>query len=624
MLSKIRWQRGLLLGMGVMAVACLAFAASGALDAQTKGDGKKTEKKAPPAKDDDKGDDKKPDVKLPKVTPRIIDVMEGSRGGVEQVALINELVEKGWNDNKIAPADRCTDYEFIRRASLDIIGRIPTVEEISRFLKVPETRRRSQLIEWMLEGKEYGSGAEFAEHFANHWTVMLLTRTGSAKVYQEQMKDWLIDHFQGSKSDAPDWAKTATALITATGDTNKNGAVNFVLHHLGEAITQDRAKNGAWDMVPVTSRTTKLFLGIRTQCVQCHDHPFNGEWNQQHFWAINAFYRQVDPNGRPDMMAKKKKKGMAGVQQYELKENTLFNEKGLVPYERRNGVLLFTDSMTLDGKGLPKNFSGSRREYLAKNIVASPYFAKAFVNRMWGHFFGKSFTKDALDDFGDHNPVSHPDLLERLGDDWAKKYKHNPKDIVRWIANSRAYGLSGKSSKYNDKSDDEAFFPRMLQKPMTPEQLFESLMTATQAKIGQDKAKKREAREDWLSKLNVNFGNDEGEEGNYSGTVVQSLLLMNGQKINEDIMDENEGTVAAVLKKRANTPTAARDAVRDLFLATVSRPPTEKELDKFLNPKMFSFRPGSATTPTTQAFWTGYYQDVMWALVNSNEFFLNH
>src|SRR4029077_10508447 len=108
----------------------------------------------------------------------------------------------------------------------------------------------------------------------------------------------------------------------------------FVLAHLGDAV-QGGGENGSWDMVPVTSRTTRLFLGLRTQCVQCHDHPFNGEWKQENFWGINAFFRQVDtPRGRPQMG--KKKKGEA-LSQLELVDNKNLNVKGLVPYERRSG-----------------------------------------------------------------------------------------------------------------------------------------------------------------------------------------------------------------------------------------------------------------------------------------------
>src|SRR5262249_54230718 len=153
-------------------------------------------------------------------------------------------------------------------------------------------------------------------------------------------------------------------------------------------------------------------------------------------------------------------------------------------------------------------FEGTRRQELAKMVVKSPYFAKAFVNRMWGHFFGRGFTKD-VDDFGDHSPISHPDLLEKLSKDWVDAY-YNPRTLIRWICNSKAYGLSSVANDSNDKSDAEQFFSRMLLKAMTPEQLFESLMTATESKEGRTAEAKKKMRDDWLNKLVVSFGDDEG------------------------------------------------------------------------------------------------------------------
>src|SRR5207302_2816922 len=127
----------------------------------------------------------------------------------------------------------------------------------------------------------------------------------------------------------------------------------------------------------------------------------------------------------------------------------------------------------------------------------------------------------------------------------------------------------------------EEFFSRMLLKAMTPEQLFESLMTATEAKEGQNREKKKELREKWMNKLVVSFGDDEGNEGTFNGTVVQALLMMNGQEINDAVLDENNGTmghVLKVLKSKGITRDTLIGALRELFLAALNRPPTEKEL----------------------------------------------
>jgi hypothetical protein len=611
-----RWRRLLPWTIGALAFIGLVAAYAPQSPAQAKkGDAKKAAKATKDSKEADDGDKKEEARPAPKI-PQVVDIPVLTRGGIEQIGFINEQIAKGWRDNKVQPASRCTDYEFIRRASLDIIGRIPTVAEIDRFMKDDQYKRRSLLIDRLLDqppNKDGPKGEMYSQNFANLWTIMLMTRTTSGEVYREQMHDWLTRQFI---SDECDWSKVATELISASGETNRNAAVNFVLTHLGEAVKDDKSGNetGVWDMVPVTSRTTRLFLGIRTQCVQCHDHPFNAEWGQHNFWGINAFFRQVETNGRPNMMAKKVK-GVVGVQQYSVKDNPNYNVKGVIPYERRNAIVLYTDPAFLFGEKIAKNSTQTRRQELANFITKSPYFAKSFVNRMWGHFMGKSFTKDAVDDFGEHNPVSHADLLDRLAKDWAEKYNHNPKVLIRWICNSQAYGLATTANKYNDKPEDEVFFGRMLLKPMTPEQLFESLMTATESKIAKNKEELKKKKREWLNQLIVNFGNDEGEEGGYSGTVVQALLLMNGQDINAEIMAK-DGTVAYALA----TNTDHTKALTYLYKAALSRPPSETEAKHILSAKMRNL----PRAPQYSNDWKGYYEDVFWALLNSNEFILNH
>lgn len=632
--SLYHWRRLLPLTLGSLALVSLALLDGGWLIAQGKKDAKdaKAVKATKEAKGEDEAkeegkDEKKAEVKyVPNIPPRR-DKMIGSQG-LKQVQTIDDLVKKNWLANKVNPSDRCTDYEFIRRASLDIVGRIATEKEVKDFMAQPETTRRAWLIDQLLKS------ADFGENIANVWTVMLLTRTGSQKMYQEQLREWLSDRFNEKEAD---WSKIAYDLLTAKGKSNDNPAINFIAHHTGELIRQDTSKkgaatpeelteNGKWDMVPVTSRTTKLFLGLRTQCVQCHDHPFNGEWQQNHFWGINAFFRQTSVSQRPGMMMQKKGKPGVKPPQVELIDVAEYNTKGVVSFERRSAVVLYTGMQFLDGtrvKPATIPTGSSRRQELAKLITASPYFGKVFVNRMWGHFFGKSFTAQGPDDFGDHNPVTNPELLDFLAEEFAKSYNHNPKELVRWICNSQAYGLSSKATRWNDKMDDEVLFARVLLKPMTPEQLFESLMTATASKIGADKQAKHALREKWLDDLVLNFGNDEGEEGTFSGTVVQALLLMNGQDINKAINDPDIGTVANVIREKGLT----KAAVDKLYLAALNRPCTDNEWKKINTPTTYQFlNPAVASKVNMRVpgFFAAYYQDLFWALLNSNEFILNH
>jgi hypothetical protein len=594
-------RRALVLGLTLF-VLCGWLAAALHAPAQTKSDPAGDPKKTQP----DKG----------------TDVIAG--GGVEQIAYINEQLDKKWKDNKIEPAKRCTDYEFIRRATLDIIGRIAKPTEIKEFLGWSAEQRRSKLIEKLLS---MNKGEDFASNFATLWANLLMTRTGPKKNH-EQMHVWLTEEF--SKKDA-DWSKTVTSLLSAVGQTNGDGdapAVNFILAHLGERLPDGNVeKNGQWELVPLTSRITRLFLGLRTQCTQCHDHPFNDEWRQENFWGINAYLRQVEaPKGRPSMV--KNKKGGPDPQ-FEIRDNVRFNKTAMVSFDRRSGLAESTKAFFLDGTKLPGKLEGTRRQELARRVTTSEYFAKAFVNRTWGHFFGHGFnrTKD-VDDFGEHNPIAHPDLLNKIAKDWATKYNHNPKDLIRWICNSKAYGLSSQANSSTQKPDTDKLFGRMLLKAMTPEQLFESLLIATDAKDGQNADKKKTLRDDWMNKLVVNFGDDEGNEGSFNGTIVQALLMMNGKELNEAIMDETHGTVATVMARLKGTkgPISRANqeaAVRELFLASLNRPPTAKELARMLDPERMS-PTGSKKDVIDFPYFRAYCQDLYWAVLNSNEFILNH
>lgn len=568
--------------------------------------------------------------KVAKGGEEIVDLLAPGVPGQEQVAYINEELERLWRDNNVTPSPRCDDYTFIRRASLDIIGRIATIDEIRQFMSDPPQYRRSMLIERLLKSDG------FAENFASIWTVLLMTRS-TPKLYRDQMFFYLFDKF--SEEDC-DWSEIVTELITATGETNKNGAVNFILAHLGEEITGGRRggnpalweKDGRFDMVPVTSRTTKLFLGLQTQCTQCHDHPFWPDvWQQKHFWGVNAFFRQVDaPRGG---IRSGNNRNMAAGQKI-LTDNPNFDKDGIIPYERRVGTLYYTRARFLDGTKMPIDTNKTRRQILAEFVIKSPYFAKAFVNRMWGHFMGISFTKNDVADFGQHNPVITPKLREgeskdwllgRLAKDWATRYKHNPRHLVRWICNSKAYHLDSVANKSNGTRDAEPLFARMLLKAMTPEQLFESLMVATRYQGAQDNDDRKALREEWLNRLVVNFGDDEGNEQTFNGTVVQALLLMNGKDINKAIMDEKNGTVSQILK-RVRTRQDAIDAINHLYLAALNRPASAEELKMLLSPRVYQLPrvPGPRNPKEAMRFWTGYYQDIFWAILNSNEFFLNH
>jgi hypothetical protein len=534
------------------------------------------------------------------------------------VQLINEKLAEGWAKNKVTPSRQATDAEFIRRATLDIVGRIAKPSEIEQFYKDPESTRRSLLIDRLLDDEDY------PRHWADMWANWLLSRSGpfgSGQQYHEDMTLWLEDQLAQNKG----YHEIVTALLTAQGSNKDHGEVNFILAHLGEKVRNPNddpkrtEREGHWEMVPLTSRITRLFLGTQVQCAQCHDHPFLGNLKQHQFWGINAFLRQVDRKGELAM----NRQGTNGP--LELVDDKGVNKRPLAYYEKRNGVILRQRAEFLPAapgkkpEELDENLYGvDRRKELAKFLVAHDNFPRAIVNRMWGTFFGKGFV-NPIDDFNDQNQPSNPALLNELAAQ-VKHYNYDMKKLIRWICNSDAYNLSCVANKTNAAPEKETLFSRMLMKSMTPEQLFESLMLATNAEVTESKEGKKKLKKDWLGGLISNFGDDEGNEVNFNGTVVQALMMMNGKEINDAITRKDKGTVDLAIKSSRTS----EEVINKLYLATLNRKPTRQELVAITEDMSLRHNPAQQKKDNEKANFNNRYYDLFWALLNCNEFLLNH
>ncbi len=625
---------------------------------------------------------------------------DGPAPTMNSTQAINHYIAEGYEKAGIKkPAEKATDLEFHRRVFLDLVGRIPTAPEVLAFEADKATDKRAKLVRRLLHGLKNDKGdevvfrpvvagklmpaesgakpytEEYAEHWATMWTVWLMSRTTHA-TYREQMQSWLADKFANNIPHN----ELVKLLISAQGETNKNGAVNFVLHHLGEKPTLG-TDPGYMDAVPITSRITRLFTGLQTQCTQCHDHPFNKEWIQSDFWGVNAYFRQTrrsaNPTPRPGAGQQ-----MMVFAQVSLSDDDAVNKESRVFYERRDGKLMSTkptflkdyaqaDKGESSTKKLPSDLSSkTRRQVLAEYVVTHDNFAKAYVNRMWGHLFGRGLNKEpTIDDFGSHNEVVHPELLEKLASDFAK-YGYDSKALIESICNSDVYGLSHVASK--DYADEKynPYFARMPLKALSPEVLHTSLTQATKSDDEVvDKKVRGRNRENWLEKLVRNFGDDEGNELTFNGTVVQALLMMNGGELNTAIMKKGSNVVDGIMArhKKLQGKALATAVIDDLFLTTVSRHATPKELSALIDiqdgiivpkrdePPKTGTTPGTgtkppATTPVAApvkppvkppvgkpggkvpgeaivgvpATDATFYQDVFWALMNTTEFMLNH
>lgn len=603
-----------------------------------------------------------------------------SMGGIsEQTQKINEFIAKGYEAAGIKkPAARATDLEFMRRVFIDLIGRIPTVEEIYDFENDKSPNKRVKLVQRLLYEKKYtpkGPGgkpvtdipalrkvpidysAQYASNFADLWSVWLLTRSGVDEIYREQFQVWLEEQLDANVP----YRDFVTGLITATGKSNENGAVHFVFRHLGDPLQAnqqgqrvDLERFGKYDNVPITSRVTRIFLGIQTQCTQCHDHPQAKEWVQADFWGMNVFFRQTEKIGQQSAMGKKGTAGVANA--VELIDMPNWNKDGLILYERRDGQRKATYGVMLKDLAQAENEEKStkllnpsvlgkktRRQLLAEWIIQHDNFERAYVNRIWGHLFGRGLNQEpSVDDFRLDNPVVHPELLDYLATEF-KNYNHDSKKLLEWICTSDVYQLSHVASKekVNGKSitevDFDPYFARMPLKAMTPEVIFESLAIATRARARMTDEAFKNLKRSWSDRLVRNFGDDEGNESNFNGTIVQALLMMNGRDLNDQIRSDNtKGVVTEVMKKHTRGGNVIPAAVYDeLFLMTVSRHPTREEIAKLERIRngldRINLGSSDAKKPNTGVPVPGalpndvnFYVDVLWALLNTNEFMLNH
>lgn len=542
------------------------------------------------------------------------------------VATINKHIRQGWEDNEVTPSERADDAEFARRASLDIVGRIPTYSELITFLESEARDKRARFVDQLLDNEDY------IRNSASIWGNLLVGRSNNRGGGRAALDGWLRNAIY---TNIP-YDQFVKELITAEGSSDENGAVVFLSSHLNEMA------------VPATSITARLFLGRQVQCTQCHNHPFN-DWQQTQFWGMNAFFRGTRRQGNPNRGAVTLTDAPAAV---------------MVDFEKRNGTMqsarrqffdgdgakvaeldVTVDILELRNRGQQKALAKPREE-LASYITdpSKPFLAETQVNRVWGNLFGYGFTKP-VDDMGPHNQASHPELLSYLAGQF-REAGYDNKRLIRWIAASDAYNLTSKFNEGNLDDDPAAgempIFSHMYLKQFRAEQLYDSLLIATAADQANRTSDQAEAqRATWLRQFVQTFGTDENDEStSFNGTIPQALLLMNGQLMRNALgggsgsflrkvvlsatgrPDEDAAaapktvTQARIAAKRAarsrNKNTPAK--IETLFLVALSRKPTPTELDAFND----VYAKGKYRDPVVGL------QDIFWSLLNSNEFVINH
>lgn len=504
------------------------------------------------------------------------------------VPIVDAAIRKAWTENEVTPSAVADDFEWFRRVHLDIVGHIPRGDDVERFANDKDIAKRAKLIDQLLEDPAY------VANWTTIWTNFCIGRQTPERVNRDAMLKFFRESFAQNRP----WNDIVTDLLVAEGRFDEAGAVNYLL---AQMTMRDEA-------VQATAKSGRLFLGMQLQCTQCHDHPFVNEWKQRQFWEINSFFRQARriDHRKPDPNSGRM------VDDY----SELVNEEfaGPVFYERRNGEMQVAYPSFFDQK-VELSDSANRRAELARLITqgSQPFLARAMVNRTWAHFFGYGFT-NPIDDMGPHKSPSHPELLDDMANEFARQ-EYNLKKLIRWIANSEAYNLTSRFGKKNAEDDPAGgqmpLFSRMYLKSMEAEQLYDSLLIATEAdKAGRtERGNSSKQREEWLRQFVIAFGTDENDETTtFNGTIPQALMMMNGELIQKAISAENGSYLHRVLSR--DEPDLKK--LHRLYLAALGRRASPRELN-------VANQIVQATGDRFAAF-----QDVFWAVLNSNEFIINH
>ena len=490
----------------------------------------------------------------------------------EPVNYVDEFVAAKLKKLRIHPSGLCSDEEFLRRLSIDLTGLLPTREEYAAFMADSDPTKREKKIDELLARKE------FTEMWVSKWAEWLMIRTTqtvstkSVVLYYQ----WLVDQISNNVP----LDKMVQDLLSANGGTFKVAQTNYY------QMEQDRLK--------IAENTAQIFMGMRIQCAQCHNHPFD-RWTQDDYYNFAALFAQVGRKTSEDS-----------------REQIIFNAGGgevQHPVTGANAVPTFLG-------GGPADLTGGvdRRAALGKWLAspANPYFAQNFANRIWQHFFGVGIV-EPVDDVRVSNPASNPELLTELAKRFTES-NYNFKGLVRDICMSKAYQRSTQRNESN--SSDELNFAHQTIRRIKAESMLDiiSQVTVTKDKFAGLPLGSRAvqiANGQTSDYFLTTFGRATREtacscEVKMEPTLSQALHLMNGDVINSKMA---QGGVIKSLQDKGLTPI---QIVEQLYITCLSRKPTEQEIAA-LTPL---FADGSDINRSLD--------DVYWALLNSREFLFNH
>jgi hypothetical protein len=521
-----------------------------------------------------------------------------ARAPATVAADIDKLIEKRLADAKIPVSPLTDDAEFIRRLSLDIRGRIPLPEKTAAFLASTDPNKRSKLIDEFLADSEYG------EHFATIWFHRMIKPDDDNRgLLSDRLRDWLAESFNANRS----WGRIVTDIMTAEGARDKNPQTVFWLANVGGAKNRQPEPN------KITAAASRLFMGVRLECCECHNHPF-ATLKQTDFWSTAAFFTQTHAD--KSTKAQAKTGAVPSIQ-----EGGAFRPKGGKNKDKTEpapfGSIVIPDTK---GKTVKAKFLLAEEATLPSKTVLrpafaawltgpkNPYFARAAVNKMWANFFGRGIVSP-IDDMRPESTNSHPELLDALAADFVAS-GHDLKHLIRSICNSKTYQRTSRPLP-NNKEDEELFSHAQI-RAMSADMLFDSLAVAMGHEPGdkvkgggkgQKKKAQGGARGQFRKFFHAEADDDVGVVEDYTHGIPQVLRLMNSPQMND---------TSAVVNRLTKGNAPPEKVIEGLYLTVLSRRPTETEM------KRMKAYVGDAKDAAKG------YGDVMWVLLNSSEFLFNH
>ena len=484
---------------------------------------------------------------------------------------VDTLVHAKLKKLRIEPSGLCTDEEFLRRVFIDVVGQLPAVEDYRKFMSDPASNKREKLIDDLLSRKE------FAELWVMKWAELLQVHSSPYVSYKSMLLyyTWLQDRIARNVP-VNEWVRE---LLSASGGTFKNPATNFFQNEQ--------------DILKVSENVAQVFMGMRIQCSQCHNHPFD-RWTMDDYYGFAAFFRQVGRKQADDP-----------------REIVVFNAGG---GEQKHPVTGQVMAPKFLGGATPEIKGRDRREVLGEWLASpeNPFFATNLANIVWGSLFGQGIIHE-VDDVRVSNPASNPELLAELGKKFTE-YKYDFKKLVKNICMSRTYQLSTKATSSNE--GDTRNFARGSIRRIRAETMLDCITQVTDTKdkfpgLPMGARAVQIADGSRSTYFLTTFGRATREtvcscEVKLEPTLSQSLHLLNGGTTTQKI--QQGGVVARRLKDKV----PPEQIVEELYIRCLSREPTGPEREKL------------TAIVAEQKDKQKALEDVFWALLNTREFMFNH